>query len=141
LERALGQFLFKKKNASKCLVFCNSVASCRSTHHVLGEKFSDVCEAFCLHGEMRQMQREESWKSFVSNQDDKKKVLVCTDLSSRGLDVSEVSNVVIFDIPNSLPDLIHRAGRTGRAGREGNVTFVVGRGEKHAVMQLLNSRN
>ncbi|KAH9261007.1 hypothetical protein BASA81_000711 [Batrachochytrium salamandrivorans] len=144
LERALATFLFKKKS-SRCIIFCNSVASCRSTHHVMTEKFAEECDSYCLHGEMRPLQREESWNAFSqsnpSSSSLKKRVLVCTDLSSRGLDVHDVDLVVIFDIPNSLPDLIHRAGRTGRAGRQGQVTFVVGRGEKQKVTQLLLGKN
>lgn len=142
LERALATFLFKKQS-SRCIIFCNSVASCRSTHHVMTEKFAGECDAYCLHGEMRPLQREESWTAFSQSGStpQKKRVLVCTDLSSRGLDVHDVDLVVIFDVPNSLPDLIHRAGRTGRAGRHGQVTFVVGRGEKQKVTQLLLGRN
>lgn len=140
LERAMATFLYKKQK-SRCIIFCNSVASCRSTHHVMGEKFAEQCDAYCLHGEMRPMQRDESWTNFTNDNSKKKQVLVCTDLSSRGVDVNDVDLVVIFDVPNSLPDLIHRAGRTGRAGRKGQVTFVVGRGEKQKVTQLLLSKN
>ena len=49
-------------------------------------------------------------------------VLVCTNLASRGVDLDNVTHVVMYDFPHTLADYIHRAGRTGRAGRLGNVT-------------------
>jgi superfamily II DNA/RNA helicase len=149
LERALGPFLSfpdRKQNPlsyPRCIVFCNSVNSCRATAHMLSEKFPDVAETFCLHGEMRPLQREESWGNFIRDASSgetmhtkKLKILVCTDLSSRGIDVQNVQHVIIFDLPNYLPDFLHRAGRTGRAGIKGDVTVIVGRGEKAKVLEL-----
>ena len=150
LERAIAPFLSypnrdDPRAPPRCIVFCNSVASCRSTAHTLSERFTDVADTYCLHGEMRPLQREENFKGFAENPSTspmkpKLKILVCTDLSSRGIDVQNVQHVVIFDLPSNLPDFIHRAGRTGRAGKEGEVTFVVGRGEKQQVIDLFEQK-
>ena len=150
LERAIAPFLSYPNrdrhpdSHPRCIIFCNSISSCRSTAHILSERFSDRAESYCLHGEMRPHQREQNWAGFVqdsaSAENTKKlKILVCTDLSSRGIDVQNVQHVVIFDLPSSLPDFLHRAGRTGRAGNSGEVTFIVGRGEKAKVLELFQS--
>ena len=47
------------------------------------------------------------------------KILVCSDVAARGLDIPKVSHVVNFDVPNNPEDYVHRIGRTGRAGRSG----------------------
>jgi superfamily II DNA/RNA helicase len=49
-------------------------------------------------------------------------VLIGTDLISRGIDVVDCKNVIIFDMPDSIEDYVHRSGRTGRFGREGVCT-------------------
>eukprot|EP01113_Clastostelium_recurvatum_P030843 TRINITY_DN3792_c0_g1_i1.p2 TRINITY_DN3792_c0_g1~~TRINITY_DN3792_c0_g1_i1.p2 ORF type:complete len:211 (-),score=43.41 TRINITY_DN3792_c0_g1_i1:17-649(-) len=49
-------------------------------------------------------------------------ILVASDVAARGIDVSDVSHVILYDIPDSIEDYIHRIGRTGRAGRQGIAT-------------------
>lgn len=61
-------------------------------------------------------------------------VLVATDLASRGLDVPEVQHVIMYELPSQVTDYLHRAGRTGRAGRPGLVTSFV---RKHDIIASL----
>ncbi|KMV65195.1 ATP-dependent rRNA helicase [Encephalitozoon cuniculi EcunIII-L] len=80
---------------------------------------------FCseaLHGELSQEKREEAMRSFKESRFN---VLVCTDLGSRGLDISHVDLVINFDVPKSGKDYIHRVGRTARAGRSGTAITLV----------------
>ena len=78
--------------------------------------------AAAIHGDRSQAQRERALRDFRSGKCD---VLVATDVLARGIDISEVSYVVNFDVPEEPVDYIHRIGRTGRAGEEGwSVTFV-----------------
>lgn len=75
-----------------------------------------------LHGNKSQSQRERALREFKEN---KLKVLLATDVASRGIDVSGVTHVINYDAPETYEDYIHRIGRTGRAGKRGvALTFV-----------------
>ena len=80
-----------------------------------------------IHGDRSQGQRNQAIQGFKSGQF---KVLVATDIAARGIDVSSVSDVINYDLPEQFEDYIHRIGRTGRAGREGTATSLVTREDK-----------
>ena len=73
-----------------------------------------------LHGEIPPKYREKNFNRF-KNQEEGCRVLVATDLASRGLDIPQVSHIINFDFPRTTSDYLHRAGRAGRAGRPGFV--------------------
>ena len=72
-----------------------------------------------LHGDKSQKERQKSLKHF---QDGDVHILIATDVASRGIDISDISHVINFDLPDEPESYIHRIGRTGRAGKTG-VTF------------------
>ena len=75
-----------------------------------------------IHGNKNQSGRQRSLKLFKEG---KVQILVATDVAARGLDISDVSHVINFDIPATYEDYVHRIGRTGRAGKAGKaLTFV-----------------
>ncbi|MBI3342400.1 DEAD/DEAH box helicase [Candidatus Curtissbacteria bacterium] len=79
-------------------------------------------KAGVIHGNKRQSQRQKTLEQFKNNQI---KILLATDVASRGLDIKNVSHVINYDMPNSYEDYIHRIGRTGRADQKGAaITFV-----------------
>ena len=80
-----------------------------------------------LHGDKSFGQRRHIMDEFKSGE---VPVLVATDLAGRGLDISDVSLVVNYDIPNIAESYVHRIGRTGRAGRKGVAVSLVDRSEK-----------
>lgn len=80
-----------------------------------------------IHGDRSQGQRNQALQGFKSGQF---KVLVATDIAARGIDVSTVSDVVNYDLPEQFEDYVHRIGRTGRAGREGTATSLVTREDR-----------
>ncbi|KAL8940279.1 MAG: hypothetical protein Q9216_002891 [Gyalolechia sp. 2 TL-2023] len=68
------------------------------------------------------------------------KVLVTTDLGSRGIDTLAVRHVVLYDVPHSTIDFIHRLGRTGRMGRRGRGIVLVGKGDRRDVVKEVKDR-
>jgi len=82
-----------------------------------------------LHGDLSQNQRDMVMRKFRDGSID---VLVATDVAARGLDVSGVTHVFNFDLPQDPESYVHRIGRTGRAGKEGvAITFVTPRETDH----------
>lgn len=85
-------------------------------------------DADAMHGDYTQAQREAVLKKFKGGKVD---VLVATDVAARGLDISSISHVVNYSIPQNPESYVHRIGRTGRAGREGvAITFVTPREDR-----------
>ncbi len=75
-----------------------------------------------IHGNKKQSQRQRILQSFKK---DEIQILLATDVASRGLDISDVSHVINYDVPDTYADYIHRIGRTGRANKSGvALTFV-----------------
>lgn len=82
-----------------------------------------------LHGDLSQNQRDTVMRKFRDGSID---ILVATDVAARGLDVSGVTHVINFDLPQDPESYVHRIGRTGRAGKEGtSYTFVTPREIDH----------
>jgi len=79
-------------------------------------------KALALHGDMHNRERERAVKALESG---KVQVVIATDVAARGLDISDISLVINYDIPNNYETYIHRIGRTGRAKKLGHaLTFV-----------------
>lgn len=78
-----------------------------------------------IHSNRTQSQRKRALSGFKTGE---YKVLVATDIAARGIDVNDIGLVVNYDLPEHPDDYVHRIGRTGRGGKEGNATsFVTGR--------------
>lgn len=78
--------------------------------------------ADAIHGDLEQRKREKVLTAF---REKKHRILVATDIASRGLDIPHIEHVINFDLPQAPEDYIHRIGRTGRAGAEGSaVSFI-----------------
>lgn len=86
------------------------------------ELISRGFNAAAIHGNKTQNQRQKVLEDFKSN---KIKILLATDVASRGIDIQDISHVINYDLPGSYEDYIHRIGRTGRADKSGvALTFV-----------------
>ena len=82
----------------------------------------DTVKSLALHGDLRQNKRSRILKDF---RDDKFRILIATDIASRGLDVPHIEHVINYDLPQVPEDFIHRIGRTARAGSVGEaVSFI-----------------
>jgi len=121
-KEELDQVLTYLTETGTCLVFCNSKKKVKDLAWELGAQAAE------LHGDLQQWQRDESLSKFRNGEI---RVLVATDLASRGLDIRKVSIVVNYDAPKSAEDYIHRIGRTGRAGDAGDAfTFLAEWGQE-----------
>lgn len=99
---------------------------------------SDMClhglAVQCLHGGHEQSDREEALKDFKNS---RVRILVATDLASRGLDVHDITHVFNFDFPRNIEEYVHRVGRTGRAGRSGAAVTLVTRENWRIAAELI----
>ncbi|GAQ89408.1 DEAD box RNA helicase [Klebsormidium nitens] len=89
--------------------------------------------AEALHGDIAQSQREKSLQGF---RDGRFKVLVATDVASRGLDIPDVDLVIHYELPNDTETFVHRSGRTGRAGKDGIAIAMYAAPERRMMSRL-----
>ena len=105
--------LLRSEDVKNALIFCNRKRDveilCRS---LLRHGF----DAAMLHGDMTQTKRTETLERFKAGQ---VRLLVCSDVAARGIDIGGLSHVFNFDVPIHPEDYVHRIGRTGRAGQSG----------------------
>ena len=98
----------------------------------------DDHDADAIHGNLRQNKRDRVIKAFRNNHF---RILVGTDVASRGLDIPAIKHVINFDLPQVPEDFIHRIGRTARAGAEGSALSFIGNGDQikwNAIQKLIN---
>jgi ATP-dependent RNA helicase DeaD len=101
------------------LVFCRTKIDVDTIANRLIERGYD---ADALHGDMSQGQREKILNKFKKHL---LNVLVATDVAARGIDVQDLTHVINYSLPQDPESYVHRIGRTGRAGKEGNaITFI-----------------
>jgi ATP-dependent RNA helicase RhlE len=116
----LKKLLDEDGEIKKLIIFCKTRVSAEDVYKFLLRKFGDK-EVKVLHANKGQNTRINSINSFKN---DDVKILVATDVASRGIDVSDVSHVINFDVPVVIEDYVHRIGRTGRAFQSGEaITF------------------
>lgn len=106
-------------DADKMIVFTRTKRQAQRIADDLAERGFGAAP---LHGDMAQIAREKALAKF---REDKLKVLVCTDVAARGIDVRGVSHVVNYTCPEDDKTYIHRIGRTGRAGATGTAITLV----------------
>ncbi|KAF1443055.1 putative ATP-dependent RNA helicase DDX43, partial [Spheniscus demersus] len=87
-----------------------------------------------LHGNREQCDREQALDDFRKG---KVRILVATDLASRGLDVHDITHVFNFDFPRNIEEYVHRVGRTGRAGRTGEAVTLVTKNDWRVASELI----
>lgn len=110
--------VLEKEPADQALIFTRTKRGADRLAKVLSKEGHP---AQAIHGDKSQNQREKALQSFKAHS---LKILVATDLASRGIDVKELDLVINFDMPADGETYVHRIGRTGRAGREGvSVSF------------------
>jgi ATP-dependent RNA helicase RhlE len=111
--------LIEKMEIDSMIIFCRmKVGADRITRWLIEQGYS--CEA--MHSNLPQKVRTKALENFKSG---KTKILVATDIASRGLDIANVTHVINYDVPEHAEDYVHRIGRTGRAQREGDAATII----------------
>ena len=111
--------LLEAENINKCIIFCRMRREVdRLTEHLRAMGF--LAEG--LHGDLEQLERERIVKEYRRGES---KIMVATDVASRGLDVKNVTHVFNYHIPFDPQSYVHRIGRTGRAGKAGKAITLV----------------
>ena len=128
-KRALLSLLIKENQWSQVLVFTKTKHGANRLAMQLGK---DGIKADAIHGNKSQSARTRALESFKNGS---VQVLVATDIAARGIDIKSLPNVVNYELPHVSEDYVHRIGRTGRAGSEGQAVSLVDADE----MKLLKS--
>jgi ATP-dependent RNA helicase RhlE len=116
----LKKLLDQEDDIKKLIIFCKTRVAAEDVYKFLLRKFGEK-EVKVLHANKGQNTRINAINAFKN---DEVKILVATDVASRGIDVSDVSHVINFDVPVVIEDYVHRIGRTGRAYQSGEaITF------------------
>jgi ATP-dependent RNA helicase RhlE len=133
-KRALLTQLIKDNNWFQVLVFTRTK---HGANRLAEQLDKDGIPAMAIHGNKSQAARTRALAEFKSG---KLQVLVATDIAARGIDISELPHVVNYELPNVPEDYVHRIGRTGRAGSEGEASSLVCIDEKkllHDIERLI----
>jgi len=124
----LLNFLLIDPALSRVIVFCKTKLAASNIHKYIARKYGEE-QVRVIHGNKDQNTRMNSIRAFKEGS---VRLLVTTDVAARGIDVTEVSHVINFDVPIVYEDYIHRIGRTGRAFRTGkSITFCAPDEEYH----------
>jgi len=117
----LLEFLLKDETAfSKVIVFCKTKADATNLHKYMARRHGEE-KVRVIHGNKAQQTRINAINDFTEKA---MRLLICTDVAARGIDIPDVSHVINFDVPLIAADYVHRIGRTGRALHTGtSITF------------------
>ena len=117
-KRKLLDHLLRDTTINQAIVFACTQVECDG---LANDLVQDGFSAVALHGALGQGLRNRRLMAF---RDGRVQVLVATDVAARGLDVPTITHVINYGLPMKAEDYVHRIGRTGRAGREGNAITI-----------------
>ncbi|HKR13265.1 MAG TPA: DEAD/DEAH box helicase [Pyrinomonadaceae bacterium] len=131
-KTALLLELLEKERApfERVLIFTRTRRGAERLSHVLRAREHSVKR---IHADRSQSQREAALRAFS---DGRARVLVATDIAARGLDINAVSHVINYDVPAAPEDYVHRVGRTGRAGNQGQAISIVSPADELAMRAI-----
>ena len=119
--------LIRSEDVQNALIFCNRK---RDVDILLKSLLKHNFSAGALHGDLTQSVRFATLDKFKNND---LRLLVCSDVAARGIDIGGLSHVFNFDVPHHAEDYVHRIGRTGRAGKEGRAFTIATPEDRFAV--------
>ena len=105
--------LYSVISVSQCIIYCNSVKRVSDLYDAMMEDGFPVCR---IHSNMERIDRDQAFNDFKVG---RFRVLISSNVTSRGIDIQQVSVVINFDVPKCVHNYLHRIGRSGRWGRKG----------------------
>jgi len=123
-------YLIGSRNFPQVLVFTRTKVS---ADELAQELKKDGLKCGVIHGDRTKANRLKTLNQFKEG---KIRVLVATDIASRGLDIEELPYVINYELPSIPEDYVHRVGRTGRAGREGEAISLIDIYEKYDIKDI-----
>ena len=116
------QNIFSFISMSQCIIYCNSIKRVSDLYDAMREDGFPVC---CIHRNMDSASREQAFTQFRNGST---RVLISSNVTSRGIDIQQVGIVINFDLPKCVHNYLHRIGRSGRWGRKGvGINFITRR--------------
>ncbi|MEQ8804648.1 MAG: DEAD/DEAH box helicase [Rhodospirillales bacterium] len=127
--------LLRYYDAKSALVFCATRAT---VNHMTSRFANRGFSVVALSGELSQNERTHALQAM---RDGRARVCIATDVAARGIDLPDLELVIHADIPKTRETLLHRSGRTGRAGRKGVSALIVPHNMRYRTERLLDSAN
>ena len=122
--------VLERENPRQCIIF---VERKRWADKLYTKLKASVKSVSVIHGDLPQSHREKIMAGFRSA---KLRILIATDVASRGIDVSGISHVINYDLPTDLENYVHRIGRTGRIGKDGVAISFVTPEQGHVLTEI-----
>jgi len=122
--------LYQHISVSQCIIYANSVKRVIDLYEAMKEDSFPVC---CLHSSMDKFEREKVFKDFRSGLS---RVLISSNVTSRGIDIQQVAIVINFDVPKDIHNYLHRIGRSGRWGRKGTAINLITRRDVPKIKEI-----
>lgn len=126
----LIKFILQQKEFGSIIVFCSRKQNVKQLAQELQRARFSVEE---IHSDLEQEKREQVLMDFKNK---KLKMLVATDILSRGIDIEDIDLVINYDVPNDAEDYIHRIGRTARAATDGTAYTIVSEKEQRKFARI-----
>lgn len=130
----LFDFIADLETDDKAIIFAGRKST---ADHISSEFAMQGTSVQCLHGDREQSDREQALKDLKTGE---VRILIATDVASRGLDIQDITWVINYDFPRNMEEYVHRVGRTGRAGKKGKaISFLVRQdwGQAQALIDIL----
>jgi len=132
----LLEYLLKNEQLERVIIFTKTKKYADNVFHFISRKITDSVRV--IHANKAQSTRINAIEAFKSGEI---RILVSTDVTSRGIDINEVSHVINFDTPDKAAEYVHRVGRTGRIQNKGTAITFVNAAEKYAIETIESLTN
>lgn len=120
-----GEYVVKaldELDIDQAIIFCRTKLDCDNLERYLNMRDAKKYTCVCLHGDRPPQERNSNLQAF---KDKRTKLLICTDVAARGLDIKGVPYVINVTLPDEKANYVHRIGRVGRADRYSSMKYLL----------------